>query len=451
MRKLYSFALAVAVVLSASATSPSVKINADRFNKLTPTDMTSVKKLSSNATMKAVNENSTVAPLEKVDGVFTIDGDYTLQIGDWYAGEEESTGINNISVTLEYDGGQLWMNDNTEEWFMTNVPMTYTSLGKTVTISAATVGAVGQYYIKLEPFKYNYNTGRVSFATSITGKFDTATGVITFGDNSNDYGLAWNAYSDANYSNLLGQIMIFDIYEARQFDPDAPVYDEEQEGQWKNVGTATFVDAWITPSYSMGGVQINPNDYPHEVELHQSVSNENVFRLWEPYKNAFIASQNQSLYHGQIVFDITDPENVVVFANGLPCGFKNAGGEFYLSNSLGWYMNYLGGTREQVLAVLEQAGASYVPSTYSNGVVTITEPLFDRDDPTHSSGYTWQTNPYYSIITLPDGLGVNDIVNDDLNGAVRYYNLQGVEIANPAQGSVVIKVQGNTASKLIVR
>ena len=449
MRKLYSFALAVAVVLSASATSPSVKINADKFSKLTPVDMTAVKKLSSNADMKAVNENSTVAPLEKVDGVYTIDGDYTLQIGDYYAGEEASTGINNISVTLEYDGGQLWMVDNTEEWFPTIVPVTYTSLGKTVTISAATVDAEG-YYVKLEPFKYNYSTGRVSFATSISGKFDTATGVITFGDASNDYGLAWNVYSDAAYSDLLGQMMIFDIYKATQFDPDLTVYDEEQEGQWKNVGTATFVDGWILPAYNMGGVQINPNDYPYNVELHQSVSNENVFRLWEPYKNSILAANNESPYHGQIVFDITDPENVVVHTPGLPSGFKNSNGEFFFSNLLGWYMNYTGASREQIVSILAQ-DPTYVPSTYSNGVVTIPEPLFDVDDTSYSNGYSWNNNPYSAVITLPDGLGVNDIVNDDLNGAVRYYNLQGVEIANPAQGSVVIKVQGNTASKLIVR
>lgn len=36
-------------------------------------------------------------------------------------------------------------------------------------------------------------------------------------------------------------------------------------------------------------------------------------------------------------------------------------------------------------------------------------------------------------------------------GNVRYFNLQGVEIANPEEGSVVIKVEGNKATKVLVR
>ena len=36
-------------------------------------------------------------------------------------------------------------------------------------------------------------------------------------------------------------------------------------------------------------------------------------------------------------------------------------------------------------------------------------------------------------------------------GSVRYFNLQGVEIANPEEGSVVIKVEGNKATKVLVK
>ena len=46
---------------------------------------------------------------------------------------------------------------------------------------------------------------------------------------------------------------------------------------------------------------------------------------------------------------------------------------------------------------------------------------------------------------------VNGIEIDNSNAPVRYFNLQGVEVANPAAGELVIKVQGSKASKLIMK
>lgn len=49
--------------------------------------------------------------------------------------------------------------------------------------------------------------------------------------------------------------------------------------------------------------------------------------------------------------------------------------------------------------------------------------------------------------------GVNDIVADDTtaNATVEYFNLLGESVANPAAGQLVIKRQGNTVEKMIVR
>ena len=46
--------------------------------------------------------------------------------------------------------------------------------------------------------------------------------------------------------------------------------------------------------------------------------------------------------------------------------------------------------------------------------------------------------------------GVNDIVADDANAPVEYYNLQGVRVANPESG-LYIRVQGKKASKVLVK
>ena len=46
--------------------------------------------------------------------------------------------------------------------------------------------------------------------------------------------------------------------------------------------------------------------------------------------------------------------------------------------------------------------------------------------------------------------GVDDIVSDDANAPVEYYNLQGVRVANPESG-LYIRVQGKKATKVLVK
>ena len=48
--------------------------------------------------------------------------------------------------------------------------------------------------------------------------------------------------------------------------------------------------------------------------------------------------------------------------------------------------------------------------------------------------------------------GISDVtigVND--NAPVEYFNLQGVRVANPAAGELVIKRQGDKVSKTVIR
>ena len=46
--------------------------------------------------------------------------------------------------------------------------------------------------------------------------------------------------------------------------------------------------------------------------------------------------------------------------------------------------------------------------------------------------------------------GVNDVIAADADVAPVYYNLQGVRVANPANG-LYIKVVGEKASKVLVK
>ncbi len=57
----------------------------------------------------------------------------------------------------------------------------------------------------------------------------------------------------------------------------------------------------------------------------------------------------------------------------------------------------------------------------------------------------------YIKVTTTDGSdGVSDIVVDnDVNAPVEYYNLQGIRVANPAAGQLLIRRQGNNVSKIL--
>jgi hypothetical protein len=65
--------------------------------------------------------------------------------------------------------------------------------------------------------------------------------------------------------------------------------------------------------------------------------------------------------------------------------------------------------------------------------------------------YIYETSSYNWIgISLTPSSAVNDIIADDANAPVEYFNLQGVRVNNPENG-LFIRRQGGKASKVIIR
>lgn len=54
------------------------------------------------------------------------------------------------------------------------------------------------------------------------------------------------------------------------------------------------------------------------------------------------------------------------------------------------------------------------------------------------------------ITTTPISTGVNDIIVDNADAPVEYYNLQGVKVANPENG-IFIRVQGKDVKKVVIK
>lgn len=106
----------------------------------------------------------------------------------------------------------------------------------------------------------------------------------------------------------------------------------------------------------------------------------------------------------------------------------------------------------------ETNGLAY--SSLENNVISIRNTYFGITGE-QLAGYWWQTSAGESAphpvgtVTLPDGWnefsGIESVAGDDVNAPVKYYNLQGIELAAPVKGQLVIKKQGNKTVKFIAK
>lgn len=249
--------------------------------------------------------------------------------------------------------------------------------------------------------------------------------------------------------------------------PDVP--DSEMNLGWKSVGKAKLQDGWVTSGLT-GGQQSDPS-LIWEVELQQNEDDANIYRLVNPYGESSIygpggeaEGYNESIaMNGFIQFNVSDPDHVVFEA--VPANFSNSNmriGQVYPINTVGMLIYSYGWTLEKAV---EAYGDQLLWSTFKDGVVTIPSAPNGKGGYTNDTCFGVEGNPYggfgwqdqngvstnmESKIWFPDENGVEGVEFDE-NAPVKYYNLQGVEVANPAKGQLVIKTQGSKTQKMIVR
>jgi hypothetical protein len=102
-----------------------------------------------------------------------------------------------------------------------------------------------------------------------------------------------------------------------------------------------------------------------------------------------------------------------------------------------------------------QATTSFVV----NGTTNVTE---DNNILINLESYYWMNpdlgallycdNTIINLYEDEDNAGITNVIADDnSNAPVEYYNLQGVRVANPEAGQLVIRRQGKNVSKIVVR
>ena len=245
--------------------------------------------------------------------------------------------------------------------------------------------------------------------------------------------------------------------------------------EWEACGTAKYCDATLL---GLGG--FDEEDYEMlslEVPLYRSKTIKGDYLLMNPYIGdvsfyGMEMSMEEAIYKifylmgvgsayvqtpGYVRFNAAN-ENCVYMYPFVPSGVHCSGwDEFFMYNMEGEMIVAEGMTPAEVENKLLSSGLD--TSFYNgktaylyNGVMGFTTDML--------SNYFWY-NGYATgtyRITFDNNLawwdqietGVEGI-NADANAPVKYYDLQGREIANPEKGMMVIKQQGNNVTKQVIR
>lgn len=446
MKKIYLLIAASAVVLSATAGDFSSERSFTRGN-------VSVSKVAPAANYSFVerqhNENALfVKQIRKADSNPSIEGTWTLTFGDYYF-EDSVNGYLTAEYTATLNRGILFF-DTKEEGFYPFYAK-YDESDNTLTFVKEYLGKEDKYFMYQIPYIYDWDTNEPVFVDSFDGEYVPEQSIIAF---EYDAGLGWRAFHNEEGTVAGDFFAIFDFVVASSFDTSSSL-----QGNWKDMGKARFCDGWVLP-----GLGINQLENVYEVPLQQNSENENLYRLVNPYKYGPAAEYNEATGDGYIVFDVSDPEHVVF--KPAESGYVNPMqgiSAFYCYNQLGMLaISYPEYTVNQIIELQQ----GYTPwTTFKDDVVTLTSIVNNSGNQIYDAnwgyqnaplgGYYWQTQGGQKVnmdayIFFP-GYNAVETIGVDENAPVEYFNLQGVRVLNPEAGQIVIKRQGSTAVKELVK
>lgn len=224
------------------------------------------------------------------------------------------------------------------------------------------------------------------------------------------------------------------------------------DSEWKDAGTCEFTDGWFFE-----------RKYTYNVPLKAKKDGSKEYLLVNPYDNSAIAGltaknmgNTATDKKGYIYINAENPKCVLV-RPFVTSGYENNAliGEIPITvlNKEGQkvYMEYY--ATDEVVDEFEGLGDT-LSTMDENGKITIVNavfaPMMSLPTPTAWQYEDGSVVDMTTYIQLPTA-GVNDIIGDSENVAKRYFNLQGIEVANPAAGELVIVKEGNKTSKTIIR
>lgn len=431
MKKAYAMmALALAAGLSAQANAP--KSFSDGKAEM-PTEIYSYAEL-----LEANNVSSNVAKSPaKISAVSDVYGPYVISSMKWGLSGAAPSGIAPL----------IEAGDSPTQVYISNFPNSLAECVATIDVANSTLTITEQdaYY------NTNYNemvkwmirsTETGSFLPEVVATIN-ADGTITFPENIM-VSLKLPSYEpDAGY--FFGAIsMVFERIYAFQFDAS----------EWTSAGKAEFLDGYINNALYE---EYRVPAYEVEVMKHNTI--EGDYLLVNPYKNdAWTNAFGIPFTDGYLRFNIAYPDCAYVYPlvkSGSLAPVSETAGEYtYNYNQEGLMVTQGGYTPEEVF---DEFDANYTPISYydeTSNTVFITNMLFGLGEAEMLGTYWWTgLDPETEMSTeiKLDFSGIDGVEVDNSNAPVKYFNLQGVEVANPEQGQLLIKKQGSKAQKIVVR
>ena len=210
---------------------------------------------------------------------------------------------------------------------------------------------------------------------------------------------------------------------------------------WSDAVDATMVETIIAPSFGSTNVD------PFTVQVMKNNRN-GKYRIIAPWSKTYAAlGAPEGTVVPDLDIDASDPTNLVVAMQSIGIYGGDEAGTYYVMS-----MSYYNDGND---AETEDA-AKITLKDNGDGTSTISFPyrsmmLYAGNSKKFYYACNDATN--LSYITFPTFSGINNITADDnkVNAPVEYYNLQGMRIAAPVEGQLVIKRQGSEVEKLIVR
>lgn len=404
---------------------------------------------------KVVSASRIKSPTRSEYDPIDIEGDWIFTFGDYYYGNN-SVGSYNVIFRAVKSGNMIFFQDPTGKEFLFiglydaltgELTFPRTALGTAQTSSGTPV------FLYQEPYIFNTATNDFDYQ-QVKAQFNSTAGTITFPERS---GIDWIYYLDLDGTQFFTYGFTADLEKAVK---DIPYVDNPED--WTSVGNALFMDAWVLPAFGID--QTDPRNM-YEVALQQNKTNENLYRLVNPYWSGPGARYNQCADNGYIMFDVTDPDHVLVNAQKVEAGFANVDLEvtkLYCYNALVEYSLYLEKTPEEVI---EMFGDEMPYTTFKDGIVSLSfykDPkqgvIYDAnfgDQTDRDGGFAWfddkgKAANMEAKIFFPGAYDGISEISEDMNGAPVYYDINGIRVEKPAKGLYIIK-SGTKVSKVFLK
>lgn len=203
----------------------------------------------------------------------------------------------------------------------------------------------------------------------------------------------------------------------------------DDSSEWTTIGQATHDEAFLSSLFS----DVDPE--PLTCDVQKKNGSTGYYRLVNPYAGHSRFSTSPCDHDHFIYINANDPQRVYIESSLLGPEVSSFGQPAGMSAGYWFAEDPEAGDEENVWGTMQ------------NRQVTV--PMLCVLVPNIGPEFMMFPNASFSI-TLPEEASIDGISADE-NAPVEYFNLQGIKVTKPADGSVVIKRQGSKVSKVFVK